>query len=254
MADPGTVTTIAKFGQKNDAGFMLVDASDVDYGEGAEITLDTNGDFTQPQNSFWFPLDTFADAASDNIRQIVRDSKGPKLIIFHPASDGRTIVVEHDAAGGNVSCVGQSNITLDDIEDWCICIYDDTASRWYALGSGGGGAALTVQEEDGAPLDAAVTIIRVPNGGLVDNGAGDVTLGYALAGAAPTAHGIAAHTAHANWKLLYTDGSGDEQELALGAAGTVLTSAGASAAPTMSAPAGGVGAEALWWIDGIMGV
>ena len=43
-----------------------------------------------------------------------------------------------------------------------------------------GGAALTVQEEDGTPIDTAVTIIRVPNGGLVDNGAGDVSLGYAL--------------------------------------------------------------------------
>ena len=46
------------------------------------------------------------------------------------------------------------------------------------------------------------------------------------------AHGIAAHTAHANWKALYTDGSGDEQELSLGAANTVYRSAGASSAPT----------------------
>jgi hypothetical protein len=44
-------------------------------------------------------------------------------------------------------------------------------------------------------------------------------------------HGIAAHTEHANWKVLYTDGSGDEQELALGADATVLVAAGVSAAP-----------------------
>jgi len=51
----------------------------------------------------------------------------------------------------------------------------------------------------------------------------------------PTAHGIAAHTAHANWKVLYTDGSGDEQELALGADGTVLTSTGAAGVPAFEA-------------------
>jgi len=107
-------------------------------------------------------------------------------------------------------------------------------------GGGGGGAALTVQEEDGTPIDTAVIIIRVPNGGLVDNGSGDVSLGYALAGAAPAAHGISAHTGHANWKVLYTDGSGDEQELSLGAAPsatlghTYLRSAGASSPPTMA--------------------
>ena len=54
------------------------------------------------------------------------------------------------------------------------------------------------------------------------------------------AHGIAAHTAHATWKVLYTDGSGDEQELSLGAAPsatlghTYLRSAGVSSAPTMA--------------------
>ena len=35
------------------------------------------------------------------------------------------------------------------------------------------------------------------------------------------------------WKVLYTDGSGDPQELALGAANTALVSTGAAAAPTM---------------------
>lgn len=45
------------------------------------------------------------------------------------------------------------------------------------------------------------------------------------------AHGISAHTEHANWKVLYTDGSSDEQELALGTDGQVLKATGASSAP-----------------------
>ena len=43
------------------------------------------------------------------------------------------------------------------------------------------------------------------------------------------------------WKVLYTDGSGDPQELALGAANTILISNGASAAPSFAAPAWPVG-------------
>lgn len=43
-----------------------------------------------------------------------------------------------------------------------------------------------------------------------------------------------------NWKVLYTNGSGVFTELALGAANTVLTSAGASSAPTFSTPSGGM--------------
>jgi hypothetical protein len=48
-------------------------------------------------------------------------------------------------------------------------------------------------------------------------------------------HGIAQHTEHANWKVVYTDGSGDEQELALGADGTFLQSGGASTLPEFTA-------------------
>jgi hypothetical protein len=56
---------------------------------------------------------------------------------------------------------------------------DDAGAETVVTGSGGGGgAALTVQELDGTPSDTAVTVIKVPNGSLTDNGAGDVTLGY----------------------------------------------------------------------------
>jgi hypothetical protein len=41
-----------------------------------------------------------------------------------------------------------------------------------------------------------------------------------------------------NWRLFYSDGSGDVQELAFGASGTFLKSNGASAAPTFAAVAG----------------
>ncbi|KKM08363.1 hypothetical protein LCGC14_1724480, partial [marine sediment metagenome] len=49
------------------------------------------------------------------------------------------------------------------------------------------------------------------------------------------AHGISVHTEHANWKALYTDGSGDEQELTLGANGTFFQSSGAAGVPEFTA-------------------
>ena len=51
-------------------------------------------------------------------------------------------------------------------------------------------------------------------------------------------HGTSQHTEFANWKLIYTDGSGDQQEIALGADGTVLTGTGTGAAPVFEAASG----------------
>ena len=50
------------------------------------------------------------------------------------------------------------------------------------------------------------------------------------------AHGPSDHTEGGNWKLPYTDGSGDEQELALSATGGILESKGASSAPVFTIP------------------
>ena len=56
--------------------------------------------------------------------------------------------------------------------------------------------------------------------------------------------GTSDHTA-SNWSVFYSNGSGQVTELGLGASGTILTSAGATSAPTFSAPAAG-GATNLW--------
>lgn len=49
------------------------------------------------------------------------------------------------------------------------------------------------------------------------------------------AHGPSKHTEGTGWRLTYLDASGDETEIALGAAGTLLRSAGAAAAPAFTA-------------------
>jgi hypothetical protein len=55
----------------------------------------------------------------------------------------------------------------------------------------------------------------------------------------PTAHGPSKHTEGTAWRLCYYNASGDETEIALGADGTVLTSAGVAAAPAFEAAGGG---------------
>ncbi len=54
------------------------------------------------------------------------------------------------------------------------------------------------------------------------------------------AHGPAQHTEGTAWRDTYQDANGDDQEIVLGAAGTVKTSNGASAAPSYQAPTGGL--------------
>ena len=83
------------------------------------------------------------------------------------------------------------------------------------------GDFLVIEDSAAANAKKSITIGDLPGGGA-------------------EAHGIAAHTGHANWKMMYTDGSCDEQEVALGAAPsaalghTYYRSAGVAAAPTMA--------------------
>ena len=55
----------------------------------------------------------------------------------------------------------------------------------------------------------------------------------------PTAHGPSKHTEGTAWRMTYQNADGDETEIALGADGTVLTSAGVAAAPAFEAAGGG---------------
>ena len=53
------------------------------------------------------------------------------------------------------------------------------------------------------------------------------------------AHGPSQHTEGTAWRVVYQDASGDEQEIALGSSAQVLTSNGASSAPSFQAAGGG---------------
>lgn len=60
--------------------------------------------------------------------------------------------------------------------DGQVLTWNNGASRWEPATPAGGGASLTLEEIDGTPSVDDVTMIRVSNGSLTDEGGGVVTL------------------------------------------------------------------------------
>jgi hypothetical protein len=92
-------------------------------------------------------------AATDDLETINGGSSG-HILLLSPAHDARTVVIKHDAVGGNISCVGQADITMDDVEDFAVLLFDAAQNRWFALQGGGGAASFGAP---GYPLDVAAT-------------------------------------------------------------------------------------------------
>ncbi|KKL99414.1 hypothetical protein LCGC14_1814650 [marine sediment metagenome] len=87
---------------------------------------------------------------------------------------------------------------------------------------------LRVERMGGAPpTDGQPYIFESATGKWIPGVPGDTVV-----------HGISRHTEFNTWKVFYTDASGDEQEIAVGADGTVFTSTGASSAPAFETGAG----------------
>lgn len=106
--------------------------------------------------------------------------------------------------------------------------------------SGGGSAAPNDIDYLVGTADSDLTneiVVGTAPGGELGGTWGSPTVDPTHAGSAhhAQAHGSAQHTENGNHKVFYADGSGDQQELALGADGTVLASAGTGSAPVMEA-------------------
>lgn len=73
---------------------------------------------------------------------------------------------------------------------------------------------------------------------VIGNTSGTNTGDQDLSGLAVKSGALTQFVGNGNWKVWYSDGSGDVQELALGADGTFLKSNGAAIAPSFATPAG----------------
>lgn len=85
----------------------------------------------------------------------------------------------HYVQSGDPGAVGAGKNWLDTTSPtlWVLKRRNAADTAWVTVGDGtGSGSALTVQEIDGTPSDVAVTLIKVSNGTLTDNGTGDVTI------------------------------------------------------------------------------
>src|SRR5574341_2447950 len=82
-------------------------------------------------------VDTEASAASDDL-DTINGTSANRLLILHAVHDARSVVLKHGT--GNIQCVGNADITLDDDHDFAILIYNSTLSAWMALMGGAGGA------------------------------------------------------------------------------------------------------------------
>lgn len=135
-------------------------------------------------------------------------------------ADGDVVLTQDLAVAGSLTVTGASYLSVATLS---LPLY--LLERAAALGNVASYGQIWVKN------DAPNTLWYADDDGT------DVQLAVTLA------HGPSDHTSFANWKVIYTDGSGDQQELALGADGTVLTSTGAAGAPAFEAAAGGGGDE-----------
>lgn len=104
------------------------------------LTIAT-GTVTATQSSH--KIDTEASAASDDL-DTINGTSADRLLFISPANDARTVVIKHNT--GNILCVGNADLTMDDAHDFAILWYDGTLAKWRALmgtaGGGGGTNAL----------------------------------------------------------------------------------------------------------------
>ncbi len=83
-------------------------------------------------------VDTQGDAASDDLDTINGGVIG-RLLFIRPEDGARTVVVKHNT--GNIWLLGKVDVSLDDVNDHILLIYDGT--KWCSVDEdgGGGGAA-----------------------------------------------------------------------------------------------------------------
>jgi hypothetical protein len=119
-----------------------------------ELTI-AGGIITKTQT--YHRIDTEGDAATDDLDTINGATATGEVLIIRAENAGRAVVVKHNT--GNIWFMGAADITLDNVEDHLLLIWDGT--KWCSLGDGGGGGAggahnlLSATHTDTSPAAAA---------------------------------------------------------------------------------------------------
>lgn len=104
----------------------LTTTARIAYGAPTELTIDTNGDVTVT-GSFHI-IDTFADAASDNL-DTINGGVGGQILHIRTANNARDVVVDQT---GNID-LDSSSVTLLESVELMTFIYDSTQSKWLEI-------------------------------------------------------------------------------------------------------------------------
>lgn len=132
-------------------GLLLRDASVVSAS--TELTIASG---SVARTRLYHRIDTAGDAASDDLAQVTGGLNG-MLLLLRPESDARTVVVKHNdtvegTAGNRFFLNGNSDATLDDLDDTLLVVYDSAGDSgngaWFEVSRG---SAASV---GGAPSDA----------------------------------------------------------------------------------------------------
>jgi hypothetical protein len=94
-----------------------------------ELTLDTNGIITKAYSHH--TVDTFEDAASDNLVTISGGAEG-EVILLRAAHTDRTVVLK--TGTGNIINPSGIDVTLNDTNDYCLLAHNGT--NWIVIGGG----------------------------------------------------------------------------------------------------------------------
>ncbi len=156
----------------NMLGFLMKTATEVTIATGA-ITI----------TQMFHTVDTEGDAASDDL-DTINGGGTVNMIVIRAANDARTVVVKHNT--GNIWLQGKADISLDDLEDGLLLVWDGT--KWFDIaagGGGGGGSSTWVGLTDTPGSITANQFVRGNAGGtaleFVDHvGAADPHTGYVL--------------------------------------------------------------------------
>jgi hypothetical protein len=230
-----------------------------------QVSLEVNGGGTNKVGLIGNRFGPLCLGANDKI-QLRIDSNGTTI------SDPTDITKKVRLSASSVSA-GQTrvvtfpdkNITLDDTGDTrppashtheLTALAATNATNGHVLTANGSGGVTFAAASGSGVTSVTGTAPIVSSGGTtpaisvtVGTGANTVAAGddsrFHTRSHAMT--GTSDHTA-GNWSVFYSNGSGQVTELALGAANTVLTSNGASSAPSFAAASGGSGGATNLWI------
>jgi hypothetical protein len=203
----------------------------VDYDDGNDGSPDTGEDIIEKLNHIKNALDfTILRNVPDFLtaRDIGQGGTGGGGGVTLSFQDEGTTITQSPVTKLNVTGSGGS------------IVYSGNGVATLDLSGGGGSGtvtsvAMTVPTGltiSGSPITTTGTLAVALDTGY------EIPLSATISGKADKSGALTQFVGNGNWKVWYSDGSGDVQELALGADGTFLKSNGAALAPSFATPAG----------------